>query len=362
MNDYTSYSAEELAMDTSFRNWICQPDEDEHSTQFWETWQHEHPQKKELIETAAALVSMLHLPKQHLPAWEIESEIEEVRKRIEMAAQATPPVKKLYERAPWWRVAAAIAGLLFASSLTYFFLHRQFNPTEYVTRYNEVKEVELPDGSHVSLSANSRLKISEGWWSSMHSVFADRQPVSREVWLDGTAYFKVTHLSRNKLVDQPVKFIVHAANVNVEVVGTEFNVSNRPEKVKVLLNSGRIQLQIQETKQPHLLAMKPGDLMELVKQDKTYQLKQVNLKRYTSWRDGELKFDHTSIAEAASLIEEAYGYPVVIQPALLRKRELSGVIQNRDLEFLLSTLATLLDIKAYQKGNRIILYDQTMDK
>ena len=57
----------------------------------------------------------------------------------------------------------------------------------------------------------------------------------REVYLNGEAYFEVA-----KNAEKP--FIVHAADLNVKVLGTKFNVSSYPDEpnIKVSLVEGRV--------------------------------------------------------------------------------------------------------------------------
>jgi ferric-dicitrate binding protein FerR (iron transport regulator) len=355
MVDYTSFSPEELAMDASFQNWVKRLDGDD--MDFWENWTQAHPEKATAVATASALVHMLHMPKQAPPPAEIEEAIRQVRQRMEadlpLATERLPMTKVR----PWggagWRVAAVLLALVVATVVWYVRFRQSTDGLDYVTRYGEKREVTLPDGSKVVLSGNSHLRISPHWTDG-HEDAADSEPSGdREVWLKGMAYFKVTHRSRSRHRDLPVKFIVHAGKVNVEVIGTEFNVSNRREKVQVLLNSGKVQLRIQD-RQPRQLAMQPGELFEMTKQTNRVRQQKVNPRPYTVWQEGELRLDHTSMTEIAKIIEEAYGYPVVIETESLKTREVTGVIQNRDLNFLLQTLSTILSIEATKTDGKVV--------
>jgi ferric-dicitrate binding protein FerR (iron transport regulator) len=360
MLDYTSYSAEELAMDDSFRNWVKHLDQED--VLFWENWVIIHPEKTDAVAVARALVSTLNIPKPSLAEAEIAKEIRQVRRRMaeEDALVPTPLLVAPHRATPtrWWLSAAVLAALLVATALLYFLFWPPSPQWEYATQYGEMKEVTLPDGSKVTLSGNSHLRISPDWTVSRGSNSGGEKEANREVWLHGMAYFKVTHLNRGNAGSHPIKFIVHAGKVNVEVVGTEFNVSNRGEKVKVLLNSGQVQLRIQD-RQQRRLAMKPGELFEITQQSNVVRKEKVNARQYTAWKEGELRLDHTSLAEIATIIEEAYGYPVVIASESLKTRQVTGVIQNRDLQFLLQTLSAILSIEAFKEEGKIIFRDTT---
>jgi transmembrane sensor len=360
MDKYTSYSAEELAMEPSFQQWVHRSDPE--AIRFWNNWLRLHPDRRELVDQAIALVALLHMPKQSVPDWEVEEAIREVRYRMEAEAVESEdvPLRSIGSPFRWWRVAAVIAALVVASAVTFLFVYQPV-PSEYATQYGEMKEVTLPDGSRVTLSGNSRLRVSKAWMNASKEEILRKPTMNREVWLEGMAYFSVKHLSRSQTTDQPVKFIVHAAEVNVEVIGTEFNVSNRSQDVRVVLNSGQIQLRIGEEGQRQQLVLKPGDLVAKEKKDGQYQVRHVNPEQYSSWKQNEFQFDHTSLAEVAEIIEQAYGYPVVIQPESLKRREVTGTIQNKNLPFILQALSAILDIEASRNGKQIILYDPNSD-
>ena len=115
--------------------------------------------------------------------------------------------------------------LLLGVSLWYAWLAQ--STSTYVTRYGETQTILLPDSSTVLLNANSRLTLSTDWTDT------------REVWLEGEAFFRVRKIKRitSPASAEHVKFIVRTDRLNVEVLGTEFNVRQRSEKTAVLLKS-----------------------------------------------------------------------------------------------------------------------------
>ncbi|HRN58485.1 MAG TPA: FecR domain-containing protein, partial [Agriterribacter sp.] len=99
----------------------------------------------------------------------------------------------------------------------------------YRTGFGERLEVELDDGSLVTLNANSALHWTEGWSKSK----------GRKVALEGEAFFKVKKQSG-------IPFTVHTNDVAVEVLGTSFNVDSRESKTKVYLDEGRVNLKLND--------------------------------------------------------------------------------------------------------------------
>src|SRR5690606_15777064 len=105
------------------------------------------------------------------------------------------------------------------------------------TGYGETRKINLPDGSLVVLNANSELKYESNW----------QQAPMREVWLQGEAFFEVVKTTEEK------QFIVHTGSLDVEVLGTQFNVHNRHQKVQVVLSSGKVKLQPLERQESLLM-------------------------------------------------------------------------------------------------------------
>src|SRR5690606_4200493 len=119
----------------------------------------------------------------------------------------------------------------------------------------------------IILNGNSRISYKKRW--GMNGV--------REVILNGEAYFAVSHTVNQQ------KFIVHTSDgVHVEVLGTEFTVSNRPHKTRVVLNSGTIQLNIKDQQIEEKFTMLPGDLVEFEDSPLNYEKRKVNPEVYSS--------------------------------------------------------------------------------
>ncbi|MGS0528454.1 FecR family protein [Zobellia nedashkovskayae] len=93
----------------------------------------------------------------------------------------------------------------------------------------ERKQVTLPDHSIITLNSGAQLKFPE--------VFTDD---SREVWVEGEAYFDIT-----KDVERP--FRVHANGFTIEVLGTKFNVNDKGETNTVSLESGKVQVTLEDS-------------------------------------------------------------------------------------------------------------------
>ncbi len=237
----------------------------------------------------------------------------------------------------WYR-AAAVAGIVLGSIVLWLFI-RQNQAVTYATSYGEVRTFTLPDNSTVTLNANSSLRYAPDWNSD----------APREVWLDGEAYFSVTHTQN----DQP--FLVHVTDaLRVEVLGTAFNVKDRRHRAEVVLTTGKVKLSVQKNQVgSQTLAMQPGELVAFSEADQTLRKKQVDPKQYAAWRDHKMIFDQMSLQELARQLEDVYGVSIAIEGDGLANTMLTGAFPTHNLEVILTSLPTIIDMEVLRNEDQI---------
>ncbi|MCF2442560.1 FecR domain-containing protein [Dyadobacter sp. CY345] len=243
----------------------------------------------------------------------------------------------------WTSLAAVLMGITVVAFC--FFLHSKNKSVEIATEFGQIRHITLPDSSKVVLNGNSKIKYNRSW---------DENP--REIWLDGEAFFSITHLKNN------ARFIVHlSSGKKIEVLGTEFNVINRPNHDCVVLKSGSIKLSLPEkTGAEKEIYLKPGDLIET---DETFAKKSdvkkavVNPETYYSWTNGKWTLDGTSLGEMLVHVEENYGLHVEVANVQLLKKRLSGSIPLSDNNpaLLIEDIAHLFQLKLEKKDNKLVL-------
>ncbi|TRX59942.1 DUF4974 domain-containing protein [Fulvivirga sp. M361] len=344
MEKYRDYNAEDLASLESFQNWFFKSKEEDIS--FWEDWisKNRATKENELTEAVVILNTLQFTDhsgsaKSTSDSWEelknkLPSEVDqnhEIRPEESVIGKQKPMNNSLY-----WSIAACISIMIIA-----VFVFRGFNDlkdVEHKTGYGETKSITLPDNSTITLNSNSRLTYAEAWDESEH----------REVWLSGEAFFSIVHTPDDK------KFFVHTNNgLNVEVIGTEFNVNDRKKRTRVVLNSGKIKLNINNERIEEQLIMKPGDLVEFKDTSKMYVKRIVNPEVYSSWKCKQLMFDNTTLEEVIVLLEDNYGLEVeVSDPALLQK-EVSGSVPSNNTNLLMEGLAESFDLEIIWTKNHV---------
>lgn len=202
-------------------------------------------------------------------------------------------------RSLWRKVAAAAAVVLLAVGVNYFAAQgylRSRVQTNIVTSAHDKGEYVLPDGTRIWLNAGSVLRY-----------YGDLSGRKRVVELTGEAFFKVRH-------DEKRPFILKADDMNIEVLGTEFDFINYAEfsTTEVILCSGSVRAFGGRLPRPVIL--KPGERLAYSKKDGRISLSQVTALNYSQWMNGELSFDN---APAQRHHRQS--------PALVRRRDrLSG--------------------------------------
>jgi len=226
------------------------------------------------------------------------------------------------------KAAAVLAGaalLCFGAWKTY----QRAGTVTWQTAYGEIRTITLPDQSVVTLNGNSTLRYSRRW---------DRAD-DREIWVQGEAFFDVKPAAQQR-------FLVHTSHrINVEVLGTTFNVLDRGERVQVVLRSGKVRLSGQTPAIQQPIVMQPGELVEIRKSAPVYHRKQIDAEQYASWKNRKLQFSNTSFAEVVRILQETYGLTVIVKDTSLLHQQLSGTVPSGNANMLLDGLSQLLGLK-----------------
>jgi transmembrane sensor len=238
----------------------------------------------------------------------------------------------------WQAVAATFAGLLLLGAMLYQFLVAG-RPVVHATGYGEIARIVLPDSSTVSLNSNSSIEY-DGEWD---------QQQARQVKLKGEAYFSVVHKQNNQ------KFLVTTPDeVQVEVLGTEFNVSSRQRRTQVVLASGKVRLQVADGQSGIApVVMQPGEAVEIPAAQDRLHRRRVDPAVFSSWKNDKLLFDNTSVREIFERIQDTYGYQIQVADTSLLGQRITGSVPNKDIDMVLEGLGFLLDARVSRSANQI---------
>lgn len=339
MNKYKNFSAEDLLHDEFFNEWV--KNTSSKNDEVWQNWLTINPEMAEIVMQAKSIILALD----YQPDAVSEDFYTTLKKKIDSTIGVKKQKQSLIRSIPQWlKLVAVFAGVFLITGLLYY----SFGSKDFITissKFAETKNIVLPDGSEVVLNANSSLKY-PGKWNDSY----------REVWLKGEAFFKIKHTESTEKV--PLKFIVHASPMNVEVLGTQFNInSNGTNEDEVLLTSGKIQLSV-SGRQGELLIMQPGELAGYNSETKIVSVNKVDPENYIAWINHKYIFEKTSLEDVCRELHRYYGIAVTIEDVKMRKQLLSGTLELQNEETLTATLSALLGVKVYQNKKQIFIFSK----
>ncbi len=224
---------------------------------------------------------------------------------------------------------------------------QQFNTL--IVPYGKRSVLTLSDGTRIWLNSGSKL---------VYPSHFDKG--RREVYLEGQAYFSVTHAE-----DAP--FLVHTKDMEVKVLGTEFDVSAYDDDpyTATVLTKGSVEL---STQRQALFGSKktkitPGTRAVFDQQRATLQTQQVDVKEYVSWKEGSLVLNTAPLAEILRKVSRYYRVEIELkQPKLAGVRFDGELILQDDVRDVLKglALATGLNYKQQPNERRYVLEESTI--
>ena len=198
-------------------------------------------------------------------------------------------------------------------------------------------ELELADGTHVWLNAESEL------------TYPTRFPNDiREVKLKGEAYFDVA-----KNPEKPFRVLTN--EIEVKVLGTSFNVSAYESErfTSVTLVGGSVA--VQTDKGEHFRIV-PSEQFTHDGQSHQSTIKKVDTDLYTSWTRGEYIFKDATLEDIFDKLSHWYDFTVKYQHDQLRGKRFSLVVDRKiSLNQLLELISFTSDVQLEQYQGNIIV-------
>ena len=340
MDKYTTYKTKDFITDEDFLDWVYNPNKD--NSQKWQQWLSNHPQKQKTIEEARQILASIQ-HKERFSDKNPERVFQAIQNNIHQLSTSPDKRKSLFSPR---RLSLVAVFALIALSTTYLIYTTYFNNTStqvYATTYGEVQKVILPDGSKVWLNGNSKLTILEEFLSKQRAVI-----------VEGEAYFSIQKKRGNNPYSK--EFIVQTQNIDIEVLGTEFNVNAHRDITKVVLNEGKVKIREQAAAGKQELILLPGEMSEYDPEDGALHKKEVSVPEYISWKNNQLVFDRTPLLRIAEILEDTYGFEVAIKNKVLEEREFVGSYPADDIEVLLITIGTVIDVQ--KEGKKLVFQNK----
>ncbi len=199
---------------------------------------------------------------------------------------------------------------------------------------DSLRELNLPDGSLVSMKAGASLAYQE-------------EGQLRKVSFEGDGYFEIER-------DTTKPFVIEVGDAVVSVLGTSFYINSiSKEEVEVSVNSGKVKLShIQPEKSSDYVLLEKGEKGKV--KDRKKPLKEtLETLNFLSWRSHKFRFKNTRLENVFQDLEDYYQVSFIVENQALLECRLSGKFYKQTLDELLDMLGMTFELEINRDQNKV---------
>lgn len=234
----------------------------------------------------------------------------------------------------------------------------------YRTSVGEQRKITLADGSMLTLNTNSRAAVQ--YEDNARGV----------TLLQGQALFEVAH-------DASRPFVVTAGDRRIKALGTAFDVRLSDRRVEVVLIDGHVAIQreprapaekivpVSESPQPiandqsepvqatnseeQTTILDPGEQFIAAATLPEPVVRPTDVRRATSWRDGQLIFRNDRLARAVGEVNRYSKRKIVLADDALGDIRVSGIVNTGNTAVFVETMVKYYPVKIVDQNRRRIV-------
>ena len=359
MEKYKYYNLQDLVWDDAFRQWVLSPTPETNAV--WHQWLSENPERWDIVQDASEVVRSVKVNEPTISDQEIRRLVQKTVQKVEKTEQLPQntdgtsrynregvaeldiePLKVVFYRQTWFRIAASVALLIGLGWWTWDLQKTKQSENIYenlisntpsklietTNNTNAPQIIQLSDGSKVTLNTGSRI--------SYESVFTGD---NRTVYLSGEAFFDVA-----KNPNKP--FLVYANELVTKVLGTSFMIKayQNDKEVTVEVKTGRVSVSTKHdqedktiTKNNALtgLVLTPNQKIVFNRQVEQLTKTLVDVPEIVALKNEKqtfnFDFDDTPANEVFKVLEQAYNIPIVYDEAVLRNCPVTAPLTDQPL-------------------------------
>ncbi len=247
------------------------------------------------------------------------------------------PVSSVGRHRIYFSAAASVLLFVFAGVL--YFSQSPLGTQEYTTAAGETKTITLSDSTIITLGPNSELNLAASFETGGDRI----------VELKGQGIFNVKHTIDNR------PFFVNTPNeMQVAVLGTEFDLFASKDSNRIYLSQGSVKLYLDKNKADSI-KMVPGDLVK-VNSQKNVQVKTAqSYWQMQALQNHAMVFNETSLADISVIMNEQFGRNIIIADSALANRTISGSYKWTSVDEFMITLSEMMDFQLIKNGNELIV-------
>lgn len=253
--------------------------------------------------------------------------------------------KYWYQSPTLLKVAASVLFLLMVSTWLFYSgvlekAKQEIAWDERITVAGQKYLVELADKSKIIINAGSKLKYPRKFEGS-----------SREVFLEGEAYFEIAH-------DATHPFTVHSYSIATTVLGTKFNISSFPNDNNIVVSlvegSVKVSKDLVNTKEDIAL-LTPNQQLVYNKTKEISSFHDFEIQEAIGWKDNVLVFKKELFSNVLVKLERNFGIKFEVADKSLKNRKITANFQNESFWTVSETIKKLtgLNYKSVKENDRV---------
>lgn len=265
----------------------------------------------------------------------------EIGRRIPGRAAASPKSA----RRGTWASAGTLAAMLAIAAWSVLWWRGAIGGAVYVAGPGELRSLKLEDGSEISLTSETRLRV-------------DFDADVREIFLSrGEALFHVAKDARRP-------FVVRADRTSARAVGTAFSVQRDAKHVVVTVGEGRVAVSQAEGVLPFRgapaadegVALAADQQIATAPDGQLQQVRFVDSQRALAWAKGDLIFENETVDAVVAKFNRFARIKMRVEDRYIGSRTVSGIFEVDDPESFVAFLSSVEQVTvARPRADEIVI-------
>jgi hypothetical protein len=202
--------------------------------------------------------------------------------------------------------------------------------------------VPLGKRSMLTFAEGSRMWVNAGTRVVYPVVFDKKQ---REIYVNGEVYLEVSP-------DKNCPFIVKTKQLNIEVLGTSFNIMayEKDTVQNIVLVSGKVKIHSDNKKETILV---PNEIYSY--SNGLPEVKFVDVENYIAWKSGIYRYESENLDVILKRLSRYYGKDIICSPQVAHLKCSGKLDLKDDLQQVLNGISRTAPVVCYYNGEQYII-------
>ncbi len=245
------------------------------------------------------------------------------------------PLHQNSNRSTFIRIAAAVLIAAGLGMMVFFLTLPSEEHLAEIHSKEEIKKESLPDGSSITLNKNTSIAYSTDHFSK-----------KRIVKLKGEAFFDVKH-------DESNPFIVEAADLKIEDVGTSFNIKANETSDVIIISvvSGEVKV---TTVSDQMLSLNAGEEATYNIATKVIGKKEVIKENISAYADKVFVFENAELGDVINVLNDVYEVQLGLANMDLKSCKITVTFKDEPIDDIAFVIAETLGLEIKKENEQIV--------